>query len=46
MDHSLQDYFDCIIKKHQKVTDNSIIRICVNKIENSIIFRIKSGYNF
>ena len=36
----MQDYFEYIIKKYQKVTDNPPIRIYVNKIENGIIFRI------
>ena len=36
----MQDYFEYIIKKYQKVTDNPPIRIHVNKIENGIIFRI------
>ena len=29
----IQDYFEHIIKKHETVTDNSSIRIYVNKIE-------------
>ena len=36
----MQDYFEYIIKKYQKVTDNPPIRIHVNKIENGIIFRL------
>ena len=41
-----QNYFECIIKKHQKVTDNPPIRIYVNKIElyNRIIFKINKWY--
>ena len=38
----MQDYFEYIIKKYQKVTNNPPIRIYVNKIENGIIFRIKT----
>ena len=33
----------CIIQQEQ-VTDNSRIRIYVNKIENRIILKIKRGY--
>ena len=40
----IQDYFEYIIKNHDKVTDNPPIRIYVSKIENSITFRIKTGY--
>ena len=40
----IQGYFESIIKKHETVTGNPPIRIYVNKIEKSIIFRIKTGY--
>ena len=40
----IQGYFEYIFKKHEKVTDNLSIRICVNKIENMIIFKIKTRY--
>ena len=40
----IQDYFEYIIKKHETVTDNPPIRIYVKKIENRIIFKIKTGY--
>ena len=39
-----QDYFECIIKKHETMTDNPPVRISVNKIENMIKFRIETGY--
>ena len=32
------------LKKHGKRTDNPLVRIYVNKIENRINFRIKKGY--
>ena len=38
-----QDCFEYITKKHEKVTDNYLIRTYVNKIENGITFRIKRG---
>ena len=31
------------MKKYQAVTDNPPIRIYINKIENRIIFKIKTG---
>ena len=40
----IQDCFEYIIKKHQKVTDSPPIRIHGNKIENRITFSIKTGY--
>ena len=40
----IQDYFEYIIKKHDTVAGNSPIRIYENKIENRIIFKIKTGY--
>ena len=39
----IQNYFEHIIKKHETVTDNSSITIYVNKIENGITFKIKTG---
>ena len=35
--------FKYIIEKHERVTGNSPIKIYVNKTENRIIFRIKTG---
>ena len=40
----IQDYFEYILKKHSESIDNPSIRICVNKIENRITFKIKNGY--
>ena len=45
--HSISDiqvYFEYILKKRSESIDNPSIRIYVNKIENRITFRIKSGY--
>ena len=36
----IQDYFEYILKKHGEKT----IRIYINKIENRITFKIKTGY--
>ena len=36
------NYFENIIEKHKTVTDNPLITIYVNKIENRITFRIKT----
>ena len=49
MNHILFQIFNIIlnisqIKKDQKKTDNPSISICVNKIENETIFKIKAGY--
>ena len=40
----IQDYFKYILKKHETVTDNPSIMIYVNKIENRIMFKIKTAY--
>ena len=40
----IQDYFEYILKKHNENIDNPSIRIYVNKIENWITFKIKTGY--
>ena len=40
----IQDYFEYILKKHGEKTVNPLIRIYINKIENRIMFRIKTGY--
>ena len=39
----IQD-FEYILKKHNENNDNTSIRIYVNKIENRITFKIKTGY--
>ena len=40
----IQDYFEYILKKHGENTNNPSVRIYVNKIENRIIFKIKTRY--
>ena len=40
----IQDYFECIITKHETLTENPSIQIFPNKIKNRIIFKIKTGY--
>ena len=41
----IQDYFEYIKKtKHETVTDNPLIKIYANKIENRIKFKIRTGY--
>ena len=40
----IQNYFEYILKKHSESVDNPSIRIYVNRIENRITFKIKSGY--
>ena len=48
MDHVLYQIFKTIFsissKKHEAVTDNPSIIIYVNKMENRIMFKIKTGY--
>ena len=40
----IQDYFEYILKKHSETVDNPSIRMYINRIENRITFKIKSGY--
>ena len=41
---ALQNYFECIIKKHEAIADVSPLLIYVNEINNRIVSKIKSGY--
>ena len=41
----IPDYFEYILKKHNENIDNPSIRIYVDKNENTITFKIKTGYN-
>ena len=38
----IQDYFEQILEKHAEKTDNSLIKIYVNKMKNRITFKIKT----
>ena len=40
----IQDYFQCIIKKHETIADNPLVQIYTNEIKNRIVFKIKTGY--
>ena len=40
----IQDYFEYILKKHIESVDNPSVRMYINKTENRIMFKIKSGY--
>ena len=40
----IEDYFQYILKRNGQKTDNPSIIIYVNKIENRIKFKIKTGY--
>ena len=40
----IQDYSGYILKKHSENVDNLSVKIYVNKIENRITFKIKTGY--
>ena len=41
---AFQNYFEYIIKKHERTADVSPVLIYVNEINNRIVFKIKSGY--
>ena len=40
----IENYFEYILKKQGQKTDDPSIRIYVNKIENRITFKVKTGY--
>ena len=40
----IKDYIEYIIKKHERIGENSPILIYTNTITNRIIFKIKTGY--
>ena len=40
----IEDYFEYVLKKHEKKTDNSSIVKFVNKTENRITVKFKTGY--
>ena len=40
----IQDYFEYILKKHSESVNNPSIRMYINRIENRITFKIKTGY--
>ena len=40
----IQDYLQCIIKKHETISNNPPVQIYVNKIKNRIVFIVKTGY--
>ena len=40
----IQDYFEYVLKKYGENTDNPSVKIYVNKTENRITFKIKTGY--
>ena len=41
----IQDYFEYILKKHGEGIDKPSVQIYVKKIENTVTFKIKSGYS-
>ena len=40
----IPDYFEYILEKHNEKIDNPSTRIYVNKTENRVAFKIKTGY--
>ena len=42
----IQDYFEYLLKKHEKMTVNPPVRIYINKIKNRITFKVERGYYF
>ena len=40
----IQYHFEYVIKKHETVHDNLLIRIYVNKRKNKLTFEIKTGF--
>ena len=40
----IQDYFEYVLKRHGENVDKPPVQIYVNKTENRITFKIKTGY--
>ena len=40
----IQDYIECIIKKHETLTTILLIHVYINRINNRLLFKIKDGY--
>ena len=40
----IQDYIKYIIKKHETLTTIPPIHVCIDKINNRLVFKIKDGY--
>ena len=41
----IQDYFECIIKKHETIADNPPVQIYTNKFKNKIVFKYEKAIN-
>ena len=41
----IQDYIECIIKKHEKLTTIPPNHVYINRINNRLMFKTKDGYN-
>ena len=41
----IQDYIEYIIKKHKTLTTMPLIRVCVYRIDNRLVFKVKDRYN-
>ena len=39
----IQDYFECVLKKHGQDIDKPSVQIYVNKIKKRVTFKIKNG---
>ena len=40
----IKNYLECIIKKHETITNTAPILIYANNVINRIVFKIKTGY--
>ena len=41
---NIEDYIEFIIKKHETLTTISPIHVCINGINNRLVFKIKDRY--
>ena len=42
----IQDYIELIIKKYETLTALPPIHVYINRINNSLVFKIKGGYKW
>lgn len=40
----IQHYLECIIKKHEALTDNPPLQAYINRTENQVTFKIETRY--
>ena len=40
----IQDYIECIMKKHETLPTNPSVHVYINRINNRVVFKLNDGY--